>query len=208
MSGTYGALRLIELASTRLCHDISGLVGSLERALAASESATAHELNIERVASVAAQALATRLDLRRSAWGPDGDPLSLPHLRHLARGLPEQVIVDTSALDQTALFPAATGRIVLNLLLLSADSLPSGGTVVLAGDPDDLFVRISGVAAAWPTGTAICLVDEAEARSALTDGRSLQMALTALLAHAAGIRLSVVMSPTARNKPAILRLGG
>jgi histidine phosphotransferase ChpT len=208
MSGTYGALRLIELASTRLCHDISGLVGSLECALAASADATAHESNVERTASGTAQALATRLDLRRAAWGPDGDPLSLAHLRHLARGLPETVVVDVSAMEQNALFTAATGRIVLNLLLLAVDSLPSGGTVALAGEPDDLFVRISGAAAGWPTGTAVCLVDEAEARSALTDGRNLQMAVTALLAHAAGIRLSVVMSPTARNKPAILRLGG
>jgi hypothetical protein len=208
MSGTYGALRLIELASTRLCHDISGLVGSLECALAASADRLQPESNAEKTPSETARALATRLELRRAAWGPDGDPMSLTHVRHLARGLPEAIVVDVSALDHGALFPATTGRILLNLLLLAADSLPSGGTVVLAGEPDDLFVRISGPVAAWPTGTAVCLVDEAEARSALTDGRSLQMALTALLAHAAGIRLSVVMSPTARNKPAILRLGG
>jgi histidine phosphotransferase ChpT len=208
MNGTYGALRLIELASTRLCHDISGLLGSLECALAASADGSAPGSNTGRTASGTAQALATRLDLRRCAWGPDGDPMSLAHIRHLARGLPEQISVDMSAMDQNAVLPAATGRIVLNLLLLAADSLPSGGTVVVAGEPDDLFVRISGQAAAWPTGTAVCLLDEAEARSALTDGRSLQMALTALLAHAAGIRLSVVLSGSSRNKPAILRLGG
>jgi histidine phosphotransferase ChpT len=207
MSGTYGALRLIELASTRLCHEISGLVGSLERALSASVDRASPASNTETTASETAHALATRLELRRAAWGPDGDPMSLAHIRHLVRGLPEAIAVDVSALDNAALFSAATGRIVLNLLLLAAESLPSGGTVVLAGEPDDLFVRISGPVAAWPNGTAVCLVDESEARSALTDGRSLQMALTALLAHAAGIRLSVVMSPTARNKPAILRLG-
>ena len=208
MSGTYGALRLIELASTRLCQDISGLVASLECALAASENPSAYESNRQRSASGSAQALSVRLELRRAAWGPDGEPMSLAHIRHLARGLPDAVVIDVSALDQTAVFAAATGRIVLNLLLLAADSLPAGGTIVLAGEPDDLFVRITGQAASWPIGTAVCLVDETEARSALIDGRNLQMALTALLAHAAGIRLSVVMSPTARNKPAILRLGG
>jgi hypothetical protein len=116
--------------------------------------------------------------------------------------------VDASALDQGTVFPAPTGRIVLNLLLLAADSLPSGGTVILAGEPGDLFVRIAGPAAAWPAGMAICLSDETAARSALIELRSLQLALTALLAHAAGIRLSVLLSPAARNEPPILLLGG
>jgi histidine phosphotransferase ChpT len=207
MSGTDGALRLIELTSTRLCHDISGMVGSLDHALSAPAKDAAFDRGVERIAS--AQALTAGLELRRAAWGPDdGDPMALARIQHLAGGLPEQVSVDVSALDQGAIFSASTGRIVLNLLLLAADSLPSGGTIVVAGQADDLFVRIAGPAAAWSTGMAVCLSDEAEARSALTDGRSLQMALTALLAHAAGIRLSVVLSPTARNEPAILRLGG
>jgi histidine phosphotransferase ChpT len=203
MSGTDGALRLIELTSTRLCHDISGMVGSLDHALSAPAKGAAFDPGV-----ATAQALTTRLELRRAAWGPDGDPMALARIQHLAAGLPEQVTVDVSALDQGTVFSASTGRIVLNLLLLAADSLPSGGTVVVAGEPDDLFVRIAGPAAAWSSGMAVCLSDETEARSALTDGRSLQMALTALLAHAAGIRLSVVLPPAARNEPAILRLGG
>jgi hypothetical protein len=118
------------------------------------------------------------------------------------------ITVDVAALDQDTVFPGATGRIVLNLLLLAADSLPSGGTVILAGDADDLFVRIAGLGAAWPAGMAACLADEAEAGSALTEGRSLQMAVTALLAYASGIRLSVLYPASDRNEPAILRLGG
>jgi histidine phosphotransferase ChpT len=207
MSGTYGALRLIELTSTRLCHDISGLIGSLDHVLTTPADGATLDPTLEKMAFGTARALTTRLELRRTAWGPDGDPMPLTRVQRLAGGLPEQVTVDASALDQSAVFPAATGRIVLNLLLLAAESLPSGGTVVLAGDPADLFVRITGPAAAWPTGIAVCLSDETEARSALTERRSLQMALTALLAHAAGIRLSVLMSPTARNEPPILRLG-
>jgi histidine phosphotransferase ChpT len=198
MSGTNSALRLIELASARLCHDIGDLVGSLGHASA--DEPTPREK--------AAFALTARLELRRTAWVPDGEPVSLARIQSLSRGMPERITVDASALDQATVFPAATGRIVLNLLLLAADSLPSGGIVILAGTPDDLFVRIAGPAAAWPTGMATCLSDETEARSALTEWHSLQMALTALLAHAAGIRLSVLFAPTARNEPPILRLGG
>ena len=54
---------------------------------------------------------------------------------------------------------------------------------------------------------ALCLANEAEAEAALTVGRNVQMALTALLSHAVGVRLSSVFSSGARNEPAILRLG-
>jgi len=97
---------------------------------------------------------------------------------------------------------------VLNILLLAADSLPEGGQVVLAGAADDLFFRIAGPVAAWPTGMALCLASEAEAHAALIDERNLQMALTALFAYAAGLRLSALLAPTSQNEPAILRLGG
>jgi len=205
MSGTYGALRLIELTAARLCHDISGLVESLEHALSGGAPPDA---GAERKARDAALALASRLALCQAAWGPDGDKLSLARMRRLADGLPDQVSVDVSALDQGTVFSASTGRIVLNLLLLAADSLHAGGAVILAGEADDLFIRIAGPDAEWPLGMAVCLSDATAARSALTDRHSLQMALTALLAHAAGIRLSVALSPAATQEPAILRLGG
>ncbi|HEY1410897.1 MAG TPA: histidine phosphotransferase family protein, partial [Rhodopila sp.] len=197
MSGTDSTLRLIELTSATLCHDISGLVGSL------GDDADAPELEKTLV-----DVLTARLALRGAAWGPEGEPLTLARMRSLARGLPRQVVVEASAVERDTVFAASAGRIVLNLLLLAADSLPSGGAVMLAGSANDLFVRIAGPAAAWPAGMALCLANETEARFALNAWRAPQMALTALLAHAAGIRLSVLFSPTGQNDPAILRLGG
>jgi hypothetical protein len=97
---------------------------------------------------------------------------------------------------------------VLNVLLLAADSLPQGGRVTLAGGTGDLFIRIAGPAAAWPAGMGPCLVNEAEAQAALADGQTLQMAVTALLAHASGTRLSAMFPSASSAEPAILRLGG
>jgi histidine phosphotransferase ChpT len=208
MSGTHGALRLIELTAAHLCRGISDPVGSLDHAFTAPGNGAPRDPNAEKIAFGAARALTTRLELRRAAWGPDAGPMPLARVQSLAGGLPRQVAVDISALDQSTVFPPAAGRIVLNLLLLAADSLPSGGIVVLAGTPRDLFVRIAGPGAAWPSGISVCVADEMEARSALTEGRSLQMALTTLLAHAAGIRLSVVLPPITQNEPSMLRLGG
>ncbi|WP_428491009.1 histidine phosphotransferase family protein [Rhodopila sp.] len=216
MSGTHGALRLIELTSAHLCSDLGGLVGLLDgsRPPAPGDPAAAAPIQPDRdtAAPAAAKALTTRLELRRAAWGPqagpDGEPLSLARLKRMAGGLPGRVGVDLSALRPDTVFPADDGRIVLNLLLLAADSLPFGGTIIVAGSADDLFIRLAGPSAAWPAGIAVCLADETEARSALTEQRSLQMALTALLGHAARVRLSLVLSPNVTNEPAILRLGG
>jgi hypothetical protein len=203
MSGTDSTLRLIELTAATLCRDIISLVGSSGNAVSASVNGPERIPEPEKLGM-----LARRLALRAAAWGPQGEPLTLARMRSLARGLPEHVEVDDASLAQGTVFPAAEGRIVLNLLLLAADGLPHGGTVMLAGSADDMFIRIAGPNATWPPGMAVCLANEAEARFALHAWRDPQMALTALLAHEAGIRLSVLLSPTAQADPAILRLGG
>jgi histidine phosphotransferase ChpT len=192
---------LIEQTTASLCHALDGSASVLGQAVSAhpgSNIAVAH----------AADALINQLRLRRAAWGPADAPVSLHQITTLARGLPNDVLVDLSALPEAIVFPAAFGRIVLNILLLAADSLPQGGHVVLAGTMDDMFVRILGPVSEWPIGIALCLADEAEAQSALTDGRDVQMAVTAMIAHAAGIRLSALLPPANLTEPAILRLGG
>jgi hypothetical protein len=126
----------------------------------------------------------------------------------LAAGLPNGIGVDPSGLEAGSVFPPRAGRIVLNLLLLAAEALPSGGVVLLAGSVADMFMRIDGAGAAWPPGTAACLANPDEARTALATGPSLQLPLTALLARASGVRLSVLIPPVGQNQPAMLRLGG
>ena len=162
MPGTQGALRLIERTAAGLCRALSGSVDLLEHAVSAENgSAVAvHE---------ATSALVNQMRLREAAWGPADDPLPLHQLNALAQGLPNGVVVDLSALPAAIVFPAALGQIVLNILILAADSLPLGGQVVLAGAPDDLLVQIAGPTAAWPVGLALCLTNEAEANAALTE---------------------------------------
>jgi hypothetical protein len=200
MSGTLGALRLIERTAAHLCDALNGAVVGLDHALPA-------QAKDDTAAAGAAKALTCRVKLLQAAWGPPDRPVSLDRIATLALGLPGNVAVDLSALPPAAVFSPSSGRIVLNLLLLAADSLPQGGGIILAGSPEDLFIRIIGSGAAWPSGTILCLASEAEAQCALTDGRDLQMALTISLAHAANIRLSALLPPDMRTEPAILRLG-
>ena len=186
MSGTPGALRLIETTLARLCRDIAN-------------PATPFDTD---------SMLATQRELRQSAWGPGSRPMDRARIQSLATGLQGDIAVDFSALANRTEWSAPAGRIVLNLLLLAAGSLPAGGTIVLAGSADDLFVKIAGSGAAWPAGLARCLTDETEAIAALTGERNVQMAITALLARATGIRLSIVFAAADRHEPVILRLGG
>lgn len=197
MSGTNGALRILELASARLWHEITLGVGQHDGAPAM----------LGRFTPPADPFLA-RLELWHAAWGPDQEPRSIDQIATAAHGLPGHIRLDGDALPPGTLFPATSARIVLNLVLLAAESLPAGGIVILAGSADDLFVRIAGPAAAWPTGLALCLADQPTANAALLEQTTLQAAVTSLLAHEAGIRLSLVMPPSGNSQPPILRLGG
>ena len=197
MAAIKDALRLAELLCARLVHDLSSLAGSVRGVLElANEEASAPSQTLG-VASDTAGELMLRLRLYRAAWGPDPQALPVAELHELSRGVTgaHRLTLDTAALPSDTVFPPAVGRLVLNLLLLSAQSLPVGGAIRLAGKENDVFVQILGPRAAWPPGMAACLVDEAVTLASLTSPRDIQMPLTALMAHASGLRLSMLMGP-------------
>ena len=148
-----------------------------------------------------------RQGLYRSAWAGVEAALLLSDIAALAAALPANIETDLTGLPSTAIFEPPAARILLNVLLLAAESLPNGGAISLVGTAADIFIQIAGPNASWPPGLPLCLVNEAEALAALSDGRNLQMAFTALLARASGIRLSSLLSPGAGNQPAILHFG-
>ena len=208
MASISETLRLVELTCARLCHELSGLAGTLGGIidLALEETPVASETLA--VGRDAARELVQRLKLLRAAWGPDLGPLTLTGLLTLADGRPNarRVLVDAAGLPPDTVFAPPTGRLALNLLLLASDSLPGGGTVSLVGSAADLFVAIDGPRAAWPSGFAGCLADETAAFAALNGARTLQMPLTALLAQGLGLRLSLLMAPRSDAGPPPLRL--
>jgi histidine phosphotransferase ChpT len=196
MSGTSQALRLAELISARLCHDLSGPLGALIGVLeiARDEQPASETLAIAEDTAVE---LAQRLKLLRAAWGQDGDEMDVARLHGFADSLfaSRRVGLDLTGLAPDALFPPQAARVVLNLLLLAAESLPGGGLVALSGSPaESILVTISGPRAAWPAGLGVWLTDEAAAMEAmLANARGLQAPLTALLARAHGFGLSMLM---------------
>ena len=196
-------LRVAELVCARLCHDLSGLIGTLHQTLELAPD-DGEALALGRTA---AAELMARLRLLRAAWSAAETSLPLAELAPLAAGLTgaRNLTLDLTGVAEATVFPPAVGRMVLNLLLLANDSLPAGGRIALSGDATEVFVIIDGPHAAWPIGLALCLVDEGAARAACSDATTIQMPLTALLARGMGLRLSLLMA-TAGNRPAPLRL--
>lgn len=203
-------LQLTELLCARLCHDLSGLLGSLAGTLevVTEEGGTTEATSI---ATDTATALVLRLRLLRAAWAGLTEPLDLPRLTALACGLAaRRVRLDVSDLPAATVFPSPIGRLVLNVLLLAAESLPRGGVLRLDGTPADVIARLEGPNAAWPAGLIGMLADEAAAWQALTSPqaspRTLQAPLTALLARHHGVHLTVLLSAGSNIAAPPLRL--
>jgi histidine phosphotransferase ChpT len=190
------SLRLAELLCARLCHDLSGLLGSLIGVLeiAREEQADSETL---AVAEESAVELGQRLKLFRAAWGQGAEELDLIRLQEFADSAfaSRRLRLDLAGLELDAVFPPEAAQMVLNVLLLAAESMPGGGIVALAGSPaDNLMVTISGPRAAWPAGLGAWLSDDAAAWTAVTQSaRHLQGPLTALIARGHGFRLSMLM---------------
>lgn len=208
MADNAASLRLTELTCARLCHDLSGLVGTLSGALDLVDGVPDDATEALGLARVAATQLVRRLRLYRAAWGPDGGSMRPDQMLRLAGGIQgaHRISVSADGLTPEAELPPPVARVALNMILLGAESLPRGGEINIAGDPDDLFLRIDGPGAAWPSGMALCLADQDSATSALTTSPALQMPLTALLAHGLGLRLSFLMALSAGGGPPPLRL--
>lgn len=189
-------LHLAELLCARLCHDLSGPLGALIGVLEVAREEQPDSETLALAEDTAVE-LGQRLKLLRAAWGLDGDDMDVVRLRGFADCLSSsrRVRLDLAGLDSDAVFPPPVARIILNLVLLAAGSLPGGGTVALSGSPSgSILVTISGPRAAWPAGFVAWLNDEAAAWEAvIADPRRVQAPLTALLARGLGLRLSMLM---------------
>jgi len=207
------SLRLAELVAARLCHDFSGPLVALTGGLEAMAEKPASAGEAIAVVADAAQTLALRLRLLRTAWGGAGPAMDLVELLGLAAGAvnAERVRFDASGVPSESVFSPSAARLLLNVMLLGAESLPAGGRLALAGSPErDIVVMIEGPRAAWPAGFAAAIADEAAAWAALSGVRAVQAPLTALIARYSGLGLSLLLpaGPTGADEapPLLLKL--
>ena len=201
------ALRLAELLCARLCTELGTTLNGFIAAVEIAGEAPGGTV----LADQEATALGRRLQLMQATWAGGVGELAASQVHELLLPLQEWrgVDVDLTELDPTVPFHGSAVRLLLNLALLGAEGLPSGGTVTFSGSAvQDVLVEIAGPRAAWPAGLASCLADEQAAWAALKSPRAAQLVLTAMLAHSAGLRLVMVMSgaPLGIPPPLLLTL--
>jgi hypothetical protein len=144
--------------------------------------------------------LTIRVQLLKAAWGGVAEAMDLAMLEKTRQGVigAHRLTLDLAGLPRQAVFPAPMARMILNVMLVAAESMPRGGVLSLSGDATSHVVaQIAGADAAWPQGFALCIADKAVAWSTLGDPRYMQAPLTALIADSLGMRISLIMAATA-----------
>ncbi len=160
MQATLAAAADLDFAETltsRLCHDMAGLVATLSGTLELVLEDQGAETEAATLATDAARALAVRLRLYRAAWG--GGDLEQASLAALAEGLPNRarLTLDLAPLDEArrrCALDEEAARLVLCLLLAASAGMPMGGRIAGRLAPPGLAIAIDGRNAAWPGAQA------------------------------------------------------
>jgi histidine phosphotransferase ChpT len=196
-------LRLARLIGLRLCHDISGVAGTVGNALelldgAGSEAAV--------LAVDAAAVLRRRLLLWRALLGGQGEA-ALGTVLGLAAGeiAGGRASADAAALDAGIMVAEEVVPVLLTAVLLAGEALPRGGVVRLVGDPHrELAVLPEGPRAAWPP--ALLRAVAGAPLPIEPTGREVLSLWLAATAAAGSVSLSLAMPPGEGCGPLLLSI--
>jgi histidine phosphotransferase ChpT len=190
-------LRVLELLTARLCHELSGPIAAInngvellvdEPALAGDGADQGFVQDAIALVGDSATRAASRLQFYRFAYGFGGGGLmagSAPN--ELVTRFFEKTRIACDYGESIQMLPLDWQRLACNLLLTGAEALSRGGNLVLAAGPNGINVDAIGdfVALSPETSAALTL---ATPIAALTS-RSVQAYFTGLLAETLGHRL-------------------
>lgn len=182
-------LTLIELISSRICHDLVGPVGAV--------NAGAELMGEDGVADDEALALmrksgleaARRLQLFRLAFGRAGNSVDMTSMRDAAAqtyAAEGKVNLDWPSLP----IDPAHGRVVLNMVMIAREALPFGGDIVVSYDSGQTTVIAEGKRAALRP--EVMNVLEKEVSADALDPRTVHGFFLRNLANRTGGALSVL----------------
>lgn len=203
-------LRALELACSKLCHDVISPIGAVNNGLELLEEEDDAALKVEAagLAQRSARRASILLQVYRSAFGNAGNQASFGPREAVA--LVQELLsagkvqLGAPNVPETAQFPAGYGKLAINMLVLGSDALPRGGNVDFAVMSPQLGrgsieVTSSGQQIAWSQEFAKAILrqvtpDELSAHNILPY-------MCAMFAQRLGLRLSAD-----QQGPGILRI--
>lgn len=206
------ALDLAALLSSRVCHDVISPVGAIVNGLEVLEEEKDAEMRGHALALIKSSAndASARLQFCRLAFGAAGSKgasIDTGDAELVARQL---LVKERTALNWTVprvLMSKNKVKLLLNLCLLAAGTIPRGGVLSVSstGDEDRITFKIEakGTNARLAANIPALLLGEAE--EAAIDARAIQPYYAGLVARACGLDVTVSSEPelvTIEAKPA------
>jgi histidine phosphotransferase ChpT len=196
-------LRVLELMASRICHDLISPIGAVGNGLELLEDAgpdmSGDALKLSANCARKASAL---LEFFRMAYGAAGSDAGLrwDAAMALAQGLLDggKTTLIWAPLPSGVALPPSAAKLALNLVLLGTEMLPRGGEIVIALQPADGRMTLTGTAsgrdARIPDDIASAMTASADRPPPLT-ARTVHAFFTARLAETLGGRLEPAAEP-------------
>lgn len=195
---TLEALDLAALLCSRVCHDLISPSGAIVNGLEVLEESTDEETRnfaLELIKK-SARTAAARLQFCRMAFGTAGSAgaqVDLGDAENVARGFIEDDKIKLSWNLSSALLPKNRVKLLLNMIVVAAQSIPRGGVVTVDADgpPDAMTFKISarGLNARIPQAVPALLAGFPE--RGIVDAHAIQPFYAGLLGRASGLAVSI-----------------
>jgi histidine phosphotransferase ChpT len=195
---TLEALDLAALLCSRVCHDLISPSGAIVNGLEVLEESTDEETKSFALDLIkkSARTASARLQFCRIAFGAAGSAtaqIDLGDAENVARGFIEDDKIKLSWNLSSALLPKNRVKLLLNMILVAAQSIPRGGIVAVEGDgpPEAMTFKISarGLNARIPQAVPALLAGFPE--RGVVDAHAIQPFYAGLLGRASGLAVSI-----------------
>lgn len=195
---TLEALDLAALLCSRVCHDLispSGAIVNGIEVLEESDDEETRSFALELIKKSARTASA-RLQFCRIAYGASGSvtaQIDLGDAENVARGFVEDEKVKLAWNLSRALVPKNRVKLLLNMILVAAQSIPRGGIVAVEGEgpPETLTFRIWARGLNARISQAVPALLAGYTENGMVDAHGIQPFYTGLLARSSGLAVTI-----------------
>src|SRR5882762_1671466 len=190
-------LELAALLCSRVCHDLISPVGAIVNGLEVLDDNPKAEdrdfaLDLIRKSARTASARLQFCRLAFGAAGSAGAQIDLGDALAMARGHIEGGKITLTWNLPRLLLPKNRVKLLLNMLVISQQTIPRGGTLVIdpVGDGESMSFRVT--AAGLNARVQQNIADQLSSGSSAVDAHAVQPYYTRLLAQACGLKVTLV----------------